>query len=347
MKTQKNHGTTCTNAVPWFFVVPILFCLAEMLQRLGKILHKLDRTEIGAIRIVDRMIPHADGFACNLAPNGHVVAALRFEIVEQMLDGRDDLRRVAVVDRTSERELRAGEDFALVLEEAQVICCVDECDVDAEEREDAAQEDAAEDATNVEELPTWLKEQTLLDTSSGLTNCGSLDDYLETMKLFAEAYTENRKAIENFYNAEDWKNYTIRVHALKSSARIIGANELGELAAALEAAGNAGDVAKIQAETPRLFDLYAACINVLQPVAPADTAEETSDAKELLTPEELSEVYEALKEVAATFDYDSAQFVLEDIAGKEAPESERDHFHAVCQAAKKPDWMALQNLLNE
>ena len=87
----------------------------------------------------------------------------------------------------------------------------------------------------------------------------------------------------------------------------------------------------------------------VQEVAPedAETAEETSDAKELLTPEELSEVYEALKEVAATFDYDSAQFVLEDIAGKEAPESERDHFHAVCQAAKKPDWMALQNLLNE
>ncbi len=318
-----------------------------MLQRLGKILHKLDRTEIGAIRIVDRMIPHADGFACNLAPNGHVVAALRFEIVEQMLDGRDDLRRVAVVDRTSERELRAGEDFALVLEEAQVICCVDECDVDAEEREDAAQEDAAEDATNVEELPTWLKEQTLLDTSSGLTNCGSLDDYLETMKLFAEAYTENRKAIENFYNAEDWKNYTIRVHALKSSARIIGANELSNQAAALEAAGNAEDAATIQRDTPHLFDLYAQCIDVLRPVAPAKTASDPDGAKELLTPEELADVYEALKEVAAIFDYDSAQFVLEDIAGKEPPADERDHFNAVCKAAKKPDWITLQKLLKE
>ena len=207
--------------------------------------------------------------------------------------------------------------------------------------------DAAEDAASAEALPAWLKEQTLLDTKSGLTNCGSPEDYLETMKLFAEAYAENRAAIQNFFDAQDWKNYTIRVHALKSSARIIGASGLGAQAAALEAAGNAGDVTKIQAETPRLFKLYAACIDVLQPIAPTPTAEKTTDAKELLTPEELAEVYEALKEVAATFDYDSAQFVLEDIAGKEAPESERDHFHAVCQAAKKPDWMALQNLLNE
>ncbi|MCI6284825.1 response regulator [Selenomonas sp.] len=218
-----------------------------------------------------------------------------------------------------------------------------------EKVQEAAPEDAdaAEDAASAEALPAWLKEQTLLDTKSGLTNCGSPEDYLATMKLFAEAYVENRTAIENFFDAQDWQNYTIRVHALKSSARIIGANELGELAAALEAAGNAGDIATIQAGTPRLFNLYAACIDVLQPVAPTSATGETADAKELLTPEELSEVYEALKEVAATFDYDSAQFVLEDIAGKEAPESERDHFHAVCQAAKKPDWAALRELLKD
>ena len=207
--------------------------------------------------------------------------------------------------------------------------------------------DAAEDAASAEALPAWLKEQMLLDTTSGLTNCGSPEDYLETMKLFAEAYAENRAAIQNFFDAQDWKNYTIRVHALKSSARIIGASGLGAQAAALEAAGNAGDVTKIQAETPRLFKRYAACIDVLQPIAPTPTAEKTTDAKELLTPEELAEVYEALKEVAAIFDYDSAQFVLEDIAGKEPPADERDHFNAVCKAAKKPDWITLQKLLKE
>ena len=54
-----------------------------------------------------------------------------------------------------------------------------------------------------------------------------------------------------------------------------------------------------------------------------------------------------LKEVAATFDYDSAQFVFEDIAGREPPADEREHFDAVIKAAKKPDWLLLKKFLNE
>lgn len=86
-------------------------------------------------------------------------------------------------------------------------------------------EDAkAEDTADAKSLPEWLRTQTLLDTKSGLTNCGSPEDYLETLRLFAEAYEENAATIQSFFDTADWKNYTIRVHALKSSARIIGAS---------------------------------------------------------------------------------------------------------------------------
>lgn len=208
---------------------------------------------------------------------------------------------------------------------------------------------AASDAAADEALPDWLEQQALLDTKSGLTNCGSAEDYLETLRLFAEAYEENAATIQSFFDTADWKNYTIRVHALKSSARIIGASELSDLAAALEQAGNAEDAAKIQQDTPRLFELYAQCEDVLKPVLPSAAAEgEATDdgsTKEPMTAEELQEAYEALKELTATFDYDSVQFVLEDLAGKEPPASEKEHYEAVCKAAKKPDWMELQKLL--
>ncbi len=216
-------------------------------------------------------------------------------------------------------------------------------------QEVTAEDAKAEDTAAAESLPEWLRTQTLLDTKSGLTNCGSPEDYLETLQLFAEAYEENAATIQSFFDAADWKNYTIRVHALKSSARIIGANKLSDLAAALEQAGNAGDAATIQKDTPRLFELYAECEDVLKPVLPEAAAEgEAADdgsTKEPMTAEELQEAYEALKELAATFDYDSVQFVLEDLAGKEPPADEKEHYEAVCKAAKKPDWMALQKLL--
>ena len=216
-------------------------------------------------------------------------------------------------------------------------------------QEVTAKDAEARDTADAESLPDWLKSQTLLDTKSGLTNCGSPEDYVETLRLFAEAYKENAATIQRFFDAADWKNYTIRVHALKSSARIIGANELSDLAATLEQAGNAGDAATIQQGTPRLFELYAECEDMLNPVLPATAADSNAadggNAKEPMTAEELQEVYETFKELAATFDYDSVQFVLEDLAGKEPPASEKEHYEAVCKAAKKPDWMELQKLL--
>ena len=60
---------------------------------------------------------------------------------------------------------------------------------------------------------------------------------------------------------------------------------------------------------------------------------------------DLQEAYAALKELATTFDYDSVQFVLEDLQDKEPPAEEREHYEAVCQAARKPDWLALKKLL--
>ena len=95
--------------------------------------------------------------------------------------------------------------------------------------------------------------------------------------------------------------------------------------------------------------MFGHCEAVLKPILPSAAAEgEVTDdgsTKEPMTAEELQEAYEALKELAATFDYDSVQFVLEDLAGKEPPASEKEHYEAVCKAAKKPDWMELQKLL--
>ncbi len=237
-----------------------------------------------------------------------------------------------------------------------------------------------------DDTPAWLKNQKTLDASSGITNCGSLEDYLETMKLFGEAYEDNAAEIKKFFEEGDVKNYTIRVHALKSSARIIGANELSALAAALEKAGDDGNTAKIKSDTPKLFALYKACIDAIKPAmddgagnsganegasgsvggadASADGArgddraatasakasggvDGGSGAKATLSPEEIAEVYDALKEIASSFDYDSVTFVLDDLKGKQPPADEKAHYNAVIKAAKKPDWETLKKLLEE
>ncbi|MBR5969288.1 MAG: DegV family EDD domain-containing protein [Lachnospiraceae bacterium] len=77
-----------------------------------------------------------------------------------------------------------------------------------------------------------------LDTSEALRNCGAQDVLDAALKLFAESAAAKADEIEGFLREEDWENFTIKVHALKSSARLIGATELSAEAEALEALGN-------------------------------------------------------------------------------------------------------------
>ena len=65
------------------------------------------------------------------------------------------------------------------------------------------------------------------------------DDLIEkTLHTFFEGVGRNAGEIEAMLDADDFENYTIKVHALKSSARLIGARELSALAERLEEYGN-------------------------------------------------------------------------------------------------------------
>ncbi|MBR5970151.1 MAG: Hpt domain-containing protein [Lachnospiraceae bacterium] len=65
------------------------------------------------------------------------------------------------------------------------------------------------------------------------------DELLEnTLRAFYEQIQERADEIEQLSAAGDYENYAIQVHALKSSARMIGAKELSELARVLEGYGN-------------------------------------------------------------------------------------------------------------
>ena len=57
----------------------------------------------------------------------------------------------------------------------------------------------------------------------------------------SEAGDQNYQNIATLHQEHDTRNYTIKVHALKSSSRIIGAAELSSLAKDLEAAGDKMD----------------------------------------------------------------------------------------------------------
>ena len=85
--------------------------------------------------------------------------------------------------------------------------------------------------------------------------------YLQTgatlKHFYANNVEKNRNDIVKSYESEDYQNYTIFVHALKSTSKMIGANDLSETAKQMEQAGKDGNVDFIKSGYENMMKMYA------------------------------------------------------------------------------------------
>jgi DegV family protein with EDD domain len=95
-----------------------------------------------------------------------------------------------------------------------------------------------------------------ISVEDGLKYCGSEAALKKFLNTFCDSIDNKSKEIEDAYNRGDISFYTIKVHALKSTSRIIGAKELSGLAESLEMAGKEENRAFIDENTGRLLELY-------------------------------------------------------------------------------------------
>ena len=115
---------------------------------------------------------------------------------------------------------------------------------------------SADPRLEIEKLPLWLKFVPHINLVAGIANCGSADDYLDALYIFYSSIEDKAEEIQAFGDSCDWTMYALRVHSLKSMARLVGAERLGELAAGLEAAAREGNTAVVQRDTKTLLDKY-------------------------------------------------------------------------------------------
>ena len=106
------------------------------------------------------------------------------------------------------------------------------------------------------ELPEWLDDIHLLDTEKGIMYCGGVAEYLDALSIFAASISQRAAELEDAINNNDINNFTIRIHALKTMTKSIGAVDLSELAASLEEAGKTGDKFAIESGVPVFLELY-------------------------------------------------------------------------------------------
>ena len=77
-----------------------------------------------------------------------------------------------------------------------------------------------------------------LNIEIGLQYSAGMEDmYREILEMFCDAKDEKKETIQAAFDAADWKNYTIFVHALKSTSLSIGGEKCSAAAKELELAG--------------------------------------------------------------------------------------------------------------
>ena len=200
----------------------------------------------------------------------------------------------------------------------------------------------------LEEIPqdlSWIYDTEGIDVDEGIKNSGGISSYIFSLKLFLDTIDGNSKVITDAYEAGDIRLYTIKVHALKSSCRIIGAKALSEMCANLEDAGNRQDKEFIDRYNDEMMADYLTYKDKLARIA--DNPDESNEDKKEISEAELKDAYGALKDMIPQMDFDAVDFILKDLKNYKLPAEDAEIVGKLAGMLKVFDWESMENLIKE
>ncbi len=140
-----------------------------------------------------------------------------------------------------------------------------------------------------------------LNVADGIKNSGTEELFENLLGDFYKLIDMKSAKIEKCLNDGMTKDFTIEVHALKNTARMIGANELSEMFKELENLGHEERVDEIKKRLPEVMKKYRSYKSVLLPYA-----QKNEEEKEEVSKDQILEVLADMKEAMENFDVDRA-----------------------------------------
>ena len=182
-----------------------------------------------------------------------------------------------------------------------------------------------------------------IDIDKGINNSGSFDAYLPLLKIFYDSIEDKAEEIEGFYASDDITNYTIKVHALKSSAKLIGAMDLGEKAQNLENAGKREDIQFIREHNDVLLREFRRFQTLLADVF---VGNEKGDLP-LADPGLMQDVYEEIRDAAEKMDIERLEAVFEEMKDFRIGDSEKERYERLENAYSMFDYEGIVKILSQ
>ncbi len=213
-----------------------------------------------------------------------------------------------------------------------------------------AEEDTVEEENTLNEDLRWVENAEGISAEDGIRNSGGASQYAFTLNMFYDLIDDNANVIEKAYEDNDIKLATVKVHALKTSARIIGALKLSEDCLALEEAGKQKDMAYIEAHKDQVLADYRRYKETLKPIKGEAAASETisgASEKEAIEDDILKESYEAIKDCAADRDAESIGEIVSELRDYKLSQSDEERIKQIEDCLKDPDWDRLNEVLKD
>lgn len=211
-------------------------------------------------------------------------------------------------------------------------------------------------------------EKNVIDVETGVFYTGGTKDaYLSILGLFVKKGDEKCETIQSLYEAKEWKNYVIEVHALKSTSLSLGAKNLSALAKKLELAGKSGDYSVIEENQDELMRQYREVLETGKSIVERNNKDNTADnniqsdgaetitdngdeakaatedkhntERDEISADELLELISNLKDACESFDADA----IEEYAKRMSEVSYKDvdiksYSHSIMEAAEDFDY---------
>jgi signal transduction histidine kinase/CheY-like chemotaxis protein/HPt (histidine-containing phosphotransfer) domain-containing protein len=138
-----------------------------------------------------------------------------------------------------------------------------------------------------------------VDVEKGIRICGgTVENYKRVLAVFQQDGIEKGEKLKKCLEENDVSLYVTYVHALKSAAANVGADELSERAKALELAGNQGDWTFIQTHNAQFFSVLETILDNIDNVLKQNEQNKRNDSVDMnLLKTELAKLAEAIESV--------------------------------------------------
>ena len=179
---------------------------------------------------------------------------------------------------------------------------------------EAMQEQPVSDQSKQEK--TDLLEKAGIHTKTGLQYCLDNTEFYEELLLkFASDADGKQEDIDRFFGQKDWENYGIMVHALKSTARMIGADDLSDQAKGLEDAAKSRDVEYIESHHENLLVKYKETAQLIRDIFSEEEKSGEQKGYQEISGLEFRRRLKEIEDSLNTFEADKAKTLIEKLGG--------------------------------